>query len=494
MQGNYSYQQSGSHQASKPLSSTSTLLNNYQSDALLRMVSVRNLSQSQPEVSDAPAQPTLKLAVENNMQKKPSRKRKAGDDPNPRRFQQPPHLNLHANAGPSTTVREYMAGLTPALSEFRPHVPAKDRLHLWIPATLAKTQAPHLTSLPSASTDEQSRIKTTMLASWDESTRITYGSGLLVFHVFCDRRNTAEEERAPASADLVKIFISSIAGSYSGKTIASYTFGVRAWHKLHGLPWEVADADLEILLRAAEKTAPPSSKRKKRKPITPDFITTIRGKLQLDNPRHAAVFACLTTTFYAAARLGEFTVPNLATFSPTTHVKPSDVKQDQDRSGNEVTIFRLPKTKTKIDGEEVFWATQEGPTDPRAAWFNHLEVNAPPANGHLFAYRHKDGHRPLTKPEFLKVVNGAARTAALEPMHGHSIRIGATLEYILRGMSFEAMKAKGRWSSDAFSIYLTQHAQILAPYIQAHPRLHESFLRATITPRTATPAPAQTPS
>jgi hypothetical protein len=331
-----------------------------------------------------------------------------------------------------------------------------------------------------------------MLASWDESTRITYGSGLLVFHVFCDRRDTSEEERAPASADLIKIFISSIVGSYSGKTVANYTFGIRAWHKLHGLPWEIADADLDILLRAAEKTAPATSKRKKRKPVTLSFIESVRTKLQLENPRHAAAFACLTTTFYAAARLGEFTVPNLAAFNPAAHVKPSDVRQDQDWNGNVVAVFCLPKTKTKTEGEEVFWATQEGPTDPHTAWLKHLEINAPPANGHLFAYRHKDSHRPLTKPEFLKIVNGAARAAHLEPMHGHSIRIGATLEYILRGMSFPAMKAKGRWASDAFSIYLTQHAQILAPYIQAHPRLHESFLRETISPPTTTPARAQT--
>jgi hypothetical protein len=47
--------------------------------------------------------------------------------------------------------------------------------------------------------------------------------------------------------------------------------------------------------------------------------------------------------------------------------------------------------------------------------------------------------------------------------HGHSIRIGATLEYLLRGVPFEAMKSIGRWSSDSFSKYLRKHAQILRP-------------------------------
>jgi hypothetical protein len=319
-----------------------------------------------------------------------------------------------------------------------------------------------------------------MLASWDDSTRTTYGAGLLVFHVFCDRRSTPESDRAPASPDLIKIFISSITGSYSAKTINNYVAGIRAWHKLHGLAWQLEEGDFDTLLRAAQKKAPPSSKRKQREPITPAYIERLRTHLDLTTPRHAAAYACLTTTFYAAARLGEFTTRNLKDFDPARHVKPSDVREESDRNGNTITIFSIPRTKTKINGEDVFWAAQEGTTDPRMAWQNHLDVNSPPPDGHLFAYKHGDAHRPLTKPEFAKVMRAAALQAGLQPFQGHSIRIGATLEYMLRGMSFEAMKPKGRWSSDAFHIYLTQHAQILAPYIQSHPRLHESFLRTTI--------------
>ena len=319
-----------------------------------------------------------------------------------------------------------------------------------------------------------------MLASWDDSTRSTYGAGLLIFHVFCDRRDTPEADRAPASPDLIKIFIATIAGAYSAKTISNYVSGIRAWHKLHGLAWGLEGSDFETLIRAAQKKAPPSSKRSQRQPITPSYIEKIRAQLDLTTPRHAAAYACLTTAFYTAARLGEFTVPNLKDFNPARHAKPADVRDEIDRNGNRITVFTLPRTKTKIEGEDVFWAAQEGPTDPKAAWENHLAVNAPPPGSHIFAYRHADTHRPLTKPEFMKIMRSAALQAALQPFQGHSIRIGATLEYMLRGLSFEAMKAKGRWSSDSFHTYLTQHAQILAPYIQSHPRLHESFLRSTI--------------
>ena len=30
------------------------------------------------------------------------------------------------------------------------------------------------------------------------------------------------------------------------------------------------------------------------------------------------------------------------------------------------------------------------------------------------------------------------------------LRTGSTLEYLLRGMTFDAMKAKGRWMGDSF--------------------------------------------
>jgi hypothetical protein len=44
----------------------------------------------------------------------------------------------------------------------------------------------------------------------------------------------------------------------------------------------------------------------------------------------------------------------------------------------------------------------------------------------------------------------------------------------MQGVSMEAMKAMGRWGSDAFLCYLCKHAQILTPYIQANPEVHDS--------------------
>ena len=87
----------------------------------------------------------------------------------------------------------------------------------------------------------------------------------------------------------------------------------------------------------------------------------------------------------------------------------------------------------------------------------------------------------MTKTIFQKQVSEAALAAKLPRLTGHSIRIGSTMEYLLRGLPFDVMKVKGRWNSDAFHQYLREHAQVLAPYMQAAPPdVHDQFIRIAI--------------
>ena len=183
--------------------------------------------------------------------------------------------------------------------------------------------------------------------------------------------------------------------------------------------------------------------------------------------------------FYSAARTGEFTLPALNSFDPMQHVKPSDISKRWDRKNLEVTVFRIPKTKCASEGEDMFWSCQDGVTDPKAALDNHLRINDPSAEGLLFAYRHSRGLRPLTKKVFLERINAIAVLLGEQSLKGHGICIGATLEFLLRGVPFDVMMSLGHWSSDSFTLYLRQHAAIIAPYIQDHLILEE-FTRYTM--------------
>jgi hypothetical protein len=313
--------------------------------------------------------------------------------------------------------------------------------------------------------------------AWEPSTLASYASGLLIFHTWGDSKRLPEEERTPVSQDTIASFITDLAGAYAGDTIANYVQGVRAWHRIYNIPWNIDELHIQTMLKGARKSTPEALKIPKRLPLLVEDIVAIHAQLNLTQPLDAVVFACLTTTFFTAARLGEFTVKNLTSFNGDTHVKVADVQHDvEDRTGNKVTTFHIPHTKIvprDKGGETVFWACQEGPADPHAALINHLQVNQPPQLAHLFAYKHNGAHRPLTKTIFLTRLKKALKDAGRPIKQGHSIRIGATLEYLLRGIPFEAMKGIGRWSSDSFSRYLRKHAQILAPYVQAHPDLHQ---------------------
>jgi hypothetical protein len=312
------------------------------------------------------------------------------------------------------------------------------------------------------SREEEEELEQTfnvMSNAWADSTRESYSSGILVYHVFCDLKRIPEELRAPASQSNITAFIVSLAGSYSGSTISNYIHGIRAWHILHGMEWRLNSLETEAALKGADRLAPPSSRKKKRQPYTPEFIAKLRQHLKIEDPFDAAVFACLTTCFYAAARVGEFVIPRLDAFSPSRYVTTGHLRVDRDSNGLEVTVLHIPFTKAApLEGEDVYWSSHPGPTDPYEALKNHRNINRPSGGDHLFAYRHKGQLRPLTKPAFIRRLALAAREAGLEPLQGHGIRIGATLFYLLLGLPIEAMKVMGRWSSDAFLRYLRKHA------------------------------------
>ncbi|PPR06680.1 hypothetical protein CVT24_012975 [Panaeolus cyanescens] len=371
-------------------------------------------------------------------------------------------------------------------SQLRPSgTKARDRLRLWRPVT-ARNKLDGNGNPTNLTEADLEAIAESIQQAWAPSTRETYGTGLYAFHLYCNEKGIPEEQRAPASGVLISSFAASLVGLYAGSTARNYILGVRAWHILHGVSWRINDAELEALLTAAEKTAPRTSRREKRNPFTVAYMVQLKAMLNMSDPLHAAVWACLTTVFWGAARLGEFTLTTLRSFDPALHIRPVDVRDEVDKQGRKLKVFRLPRTKSAVAGEDVSWSKQSNEADPEAAWDNHIRVNAPPDDVPLFAYRddtaRKTKHKALTKNKFLSVLKEAASQAKLSPLQGHGIRIGATLEYLLRGVPFEVMKVKGRWASDAFLTYLREHAQILAPYMQDNPDQNEEFLRLVMPP------------
>ena len=229
---------------------------------------------------------------------------------------------------------------------------------------------------------------------------------------------------------------------------------------------------------------PKDAKRKQKEPWTLEYLTKICNGLNSDDPKDIAIRACLTTAFWGTARLGEVTIPNLKAFDAEIHVKPSDLRFGvMDRDNNEQTVITLPWSKvSKEKGEEIYWAHQEGAADPKAALKHHLWINNPPKDAHLFSFKYNGSFRPMSRHIFLDRIDKVAAKLKLEKLTGHGIRVGSTLEYLLRGLSFKVIKTKGRWRSDAFQGYLRKHAQITAQYMQSRPSAYDSLVRRAIPP------------
>ena len=347
------------------------------------------------------------------------------------------------------------------------------------PRTTLDTQGRPTTLSPS----DLERIEGVSLNSLQPATQATYGTGLLAFHVFCDRKGIAEDLRAPVDTLILQSFIATLAGIYSAAAITNYVAAVKAWHIIHGITWNIGKPEVDAIIKGAKAMAPRASTREKREPMTVDYIEKLKTQFSDTTPLDVAVFACLTSAFWATARLGELTVKNLSAFDPKVHVKRSNLGESVDRNGLKTTTIQIPETKSnRIHGERIYWAKQQGNGDPESALRRHLEVNDPAKESHLFSYANKEGKVvPLTKTTFQRRLTVAANAAKLPQMHRHSIRIGSTLEYLLRGLPFDVMKLKGRWNSDAFHQYLRDHAKVLAPYMQAAPPdVHDQFIRIAI--------------
>ena len=197
---------------------------------------------------------------------------------------------------------------------------------MWVPTSTHPVPPNNVT----ANANKQEWVKDTMLHTWEEDTCTMYGTGLLIWPCFCDKKGISEWGKVPASQALLSAFVTHMATTYTGKTISNYLNRVLAWNILHSVPWAMEMAEMDTILCAAEKLTPDNSKRKKCLPYTPDFIAQIGQQLNPEIPLDTTVFTCLTTCFYALARSGEFTTHTLSSFNPNTHITPQNLLYNQD--------------------------------------------------------------------------------------------------------------------------------------------------------------------
>jgi len=131
----------------------------------------------------------------------------------------------HLGHNPIPKPASYHPSRTPQPSILRPHVPCRDCLRKWLPATTRDSHDKQGRDL-NISEEDLAKILDVSLASRKAGTRESYGSGLLSYHLFCDTHNIPEDQRVPADSKLVASFMASIGGLYAGRTIENYLSSV----------------------------------------------------------------------------------------------------------------------------------------------------------------------------------------------------------------------------------------------------------------------------
>ncbi|KAL1658727.1 hypothetical protein GGF50DRAFT_66716 [Schizophyllum commune] len=148
-----------------------------------------------------------------------------------------------------------------------------------------------------------------------------------------------------------------------------------------------------------------------------------------------------------------------------------------------MTVFPLPATKSAPEHrEDVYWVPETDDTDPLRALLIHFAINNPLPSMALFSYRHHAQMRPLTRHAFLSPLRKAAADVGAEIGPAHGLRIGSNVLFLLRVVPFEAVKQKGRWKNEAFTLYLRKIAEIMVPYFAQHPAIQEHLTRISLPP------------
>ena len=197
-----------------------------------------------------------------------------------------------------------------------------------------------------------------------------------------------------------------------------------------------------------------------RLPITDSILTVIHQALDLNSYDHCMFWAACTLGYFGFLGSAEFTVPTLASFSSEIHLSVADIQVD---SMSSPSCIRLPIKASKTDpfrkGCFVHICLRRAPLCAVQAMFSYLSLrgNHP---GPLFL--HKSG-LPLSRAVLTDWLRQILSSAGIPGnFSSHSFRIGAPTVAARNGVPDHLIQALGRWSSNAYQLYIRTPSEALA--------------------------------
>lgn len=236
-------------------------------------------------------------------------------------------------------------------------------------------------------------------------------------------------------------------------TIKARACHLAYYHRMKGFDDPLNNYFIKKILQGCCRLRPGGDTRL---PITMELLQKIIGALAYVVPSKTlriTLEAMYLLAFHAFLRVGEITCTSSRARNPNLLLRKQIAFV-----GNPATTMSVTFTTFKHSNGShpttlhitALGGRQPDPVRAMEAYVqftNHLAPEDP-----LFAYRGK----PMTRAAFSDHLSKALRFMGMDPKFykAHSFRIGAATTAALNGVSDQAIKAWGRWSSDAYRRYI----------------------------------------
>ena len=243
-------------------------------------------------------------------------------------------------------------------------------------------------------------------------------------------------------------FCCHLADTLDHSSMKVYLSAIRSLHVEEGHPSPLVGCLwLQRVLRGVKRHQ--GSNRRQRQPITIQLMHIFQS-LNFSDYNHTMLWAACCLGFYGFLRAGEF--PVNSPFNPDIHLAVSDVQADSLVNPSSFRIhIKCSKTDPFRQGCHIYIGAGKRDLCPVRALTQYLHVRGS-TPGPLFLL--SDG-TPLHRQWLTSNIQSIFSAAGVPGCYtGHSFRIGAATSAASRGLPDHLIKTLGRWSSDAYQIYI----------------------------------------
>lgn len=293
------------------------------------------------------------------------------------------------------------------------------------------------------------------------STRKSYTSGQRKFYNFCLQAGKLHPNGSPCPVDewTPCLFVSFLAESIQHSSIKVYLAAVRSLHIEQGFPDPLINClRLQRVMRGIKRSQ--GSPAAQRFPVTDSILSLVHQALDLSSFDHCMFWAACTLGYFGFLRSAEFTVPNLASFSPELHLSVADVSVDSRLSPSGMRIWiKASKTDPFRQGCYIHIGLGKAPLCAVHAMLSYLALRGDKP-GPLFLLR---SGQPLSRATLTNWLREILSSAGIPGnFSSHSFRIGAVTVAARNGVPDHLIQALGRWTSNAYQLYIRTPSEALA--------------------------------